>query len=65
MGRVRDQGDGGGIVESDMSVDFGCSCEMVFGEVPPPAAADEAYAQPCIRDCPTGRQDSKKCVKLQ
>jgi len=41
------------------------SCEMVFGEVPPPAAADEAYAQPCIRDCPTGRQDSKKCVKLQ
>jgi len=41
------------------------SCEMVFGEVPLPAAVDDAYSQPCLRECPSGRVDSQRCVKLQ
>ena len=42
------------------------SCQMVFGQVPPPAASDEAMEQSCLRTCPTSQPSSHNgpCHKL-
>jgi len=41
------------------------SCEMVFGQVPLPAEADEVMSQPCLSECPSGKLSADKCHKLQ
>ncbi len=41
------------------------SCEMVFGQVPLPAEADEVMRRPCLSECPTGQPSADKCHKLQ
>lgn len=41
------------------------SCTMVFGQVAPIPAMDEAYTQPCLElQCPTARQGTTPCPKL-
>nr|AFI78792.1 putative D27 protein [Chlorokybus atmophyticus] len=40
------------------------SCEMIFGQVPPPIEEDEARAQPCFATCPTARTVAPNCPKL-
>ena len=43
------------------------SCEMVFGEGPPPQEQDEAYRQTCLSTCPAASANAKgpQCPKLQ
>jgi Beta-carotene isomerase D27-like, C-terminal len=40
------------------------SCEMIFGQQPPPLAEDQASMQPCIVACPSAIASSAKCHKL-
>ncbi|MBE9063972.1 DUF4033 domain-containing protein [cf. Phormidesmis sp. LEGE 11477] len=41
------------------------SCEMVFGQVPIAAEADDVMDQPCLSECPTGTLSASGCHKLQ
>ena len=43
------------------------SCEMVFGEAPPPKEQDEAYRQTCLSSCPAANANARgpQCHKLQ
>ncbi|WP_373541964.1 DUF4033 domain-containing protein [Chamaesiphon sp.] len=42
------------------------SCEMIFGQLPPPPAADVAYQQPCLElQCPTATHATVACPKLR
>ncbi len=40
------------------------SCEMIFGQVPPAAEADEAMTESCLSKCPSGKPSADKCHKL-
>jgi hypothetical protein len=40
------------------------SCKMVFGQVPPNIADDEAFGQACLSECDTGAASAKACPKL-
>jgi hypothetical protein len=40
------------------------SCEMVFGERPPPLSADPVAAQPCLANCVTALAGAQRCHKL-
>lgn len=40
------------------------SCKMVFGNVPPTAADDEAMTESCLSNCPTGVVSAPACHKL-
>lgn len=41
------------------------SCEMVFGQNPPPLETEDAYYQPCLQnDCPTAITEAPKCPKI-
>lgn len=42
------------------------SCEMVFGQMPPPVKSDEAMEQPCLSTCPTSQPSNNNgpCHKL-
>lgn len=42
------------------------SCEMVFGQMPPPLATEAAAQQPCLIDrCEMARPQTQVCPKLQ
>jgi hypothetical protein len=42
------------------------SCEMVFGQVPPPLETEAAYHQPCLaHQCSTARETAKPCPKVR
>jgi hypothetical protein len=42
------------------------SCEMVFGQPPPPLETEEAYHQPCLADqCTTARLNAEPCPKVR
>ncbi|MEY2979722.1 MAG: DUF4033 domain-containing protein [Prochlorotrichaceae cyanobacterium] len=42
------------------------SCEMVFGQVPPPLETEAVYQQPCLaQDCPTARPNNAPCPKVR
>lgn len=42
------------------------SCEMIFGQTPPPPEEDPAYSQPCLANqCALGNQSLKPCPKVQ
>ncbi|KAM7525945.1 hypothetical protein LguiA_015847 [Lonicera macranthoides] len=42
------------------------SCEMVYGQLPPPFEEDEVSKQPCFADiCPVANPNSSVCPKLQ
>ncbi len=42
------------------------SCEMVFGQVPPPLATEAAYHQPCLaHQCSTAQETVKPCPKVR
>lgn len=40
------------------------SCQMVFGQVPPPLEEDDAIAQPCLAECTTAQAAVKPCHKM-
>ncbi|MGD1950192.1 MAG: DUF4033 domain-containing protein [Leptolyngbyaceae cyanobacterium] len=40
------------------------SCDMVFGQMPPPLETEEAYQQPCLQECPTV-SDTFACPKVR
>ena len=40
------------------------SCEMVFGQMPPELATDEAITEACLSECPTATPAAHKCPKL-
>ena len=41
------------------------SCEMVFGQYPPPLETEEASNQPCLQShCPTASNFAKPCPKI-
>jgi Beta-carotene isomerase D27-like, C-terminal len=41
------------------------SCQMVFGQLPPDPALDDAYKQPCLaQQCPTARLSVSPCPQL-
>jgi hypothetical protein len=42
------------------------SCQMVFGQPPPPLETEEAYQQPCLADqCTTARLNAEPCPKVR
>lgn len=41
------------------------SCEMVFGQVPPPPPADPAYGQPCTETCPAAIAAASSCPSVR
>jgi len=42
------------------------SCEMVFGQVPPPLETEAVYQQPCLaQECPTAALNSVPCPKVR
>jgi hypothetical protein len=42
------------------------SCEMIFGQVPPPLETEAAYHQPCLAaQCPTASLAMKACPKVR
>lgn len=42
------------------------SCEMVFGQVPPPLETEAAYQQPCLKEqCPTATSTEAPCPKVR
>ena len=42
------------------------SCEMVFGQVPPPLESEPIYDQPCLAgDCPTADIKAQACPRLR
>ena len=43
------------------------SCDMIFGEAPPPIQEDQVMLQPCFSDCASARDRGGlvKCHKLQ
>ena len=42
------------------------SCEMVFGQVPPPLEAESAYNQPCLTDrCSLANPEAPVCPKVR
>jgi hypothetical protein len=42
------------------------SCEMVFGQVPPPLETEAVYQQPCLaQDCPTAALNQVPCPKVR
>jgi hypothetical protein len=42
------------------------SCEMVFGQIPPPLEEEAVYYQPCLRDrCPTAQAQAESCPKVR
>eukprot|EP00195_Chlamydomonas_chlamydogama_P006760 CAMPEP_0202905838 /NCGR_PEP_ID=MMETSP1392-20130828/36247_1 /ASSEMBLY_ACC=CAM_ASM_000868 /TAXON_ID=225041 /ORGANISM="Chlamydomonas chlamydogama, Strain SAG 11-48b" /LENGTH=270 /DNA_ID=CAMNT_0049594119 /DNA_START=48 /DNA_END=860 /DNA_ORIENTATION=- len=42
------------------------SCEMIFGQAPPPPELDDVYKQPCFRpQCNMGSEGSAPCPKLK
>jgi Beta-carotene isomerase D27-like, C-terminal len=42
------------------------SCEMVFGQVPPPLETEAVYQQPCLaQDCPTAALNRVPCPKVR
>lgn len=42
------------------------SCEMVFGEVPPPLETEAAYNQPCLAErCPVAKREGNFCPKVR
>ena len=48
-----------------MTPDFSdLSCKMVFGQVPPNPADDEAFTQSCLSECDAGTPTAKACPKL-
>lgn len=40
------------------------SCEMIFGQAPPPLAEDTVASQPCMGTCPSALPDRPRCHKL-
>lgn len=41
------------------------SCEMVFGQIPPPLDTEDAYQQPCLKDeCSMASPKSDRCPKI-
>ena len=40
------------------------SCDMTFGQMPPPLETEEAYRQPCLKECPTA-SDTPACPKVR
>ena len=40
------------------------SCDMVFGQAPPPLATEDAYQQPCLQDCEVA-SSAKACPKVR
>ncbi len=40
------------------------SCDMIFGQVPPAAEADEVVAESCLSNCPRGKPSAERCHKL-
>ncbi|MBT9317957.1 beta-carotene isomerase domain-containing protein [Leptothoe spongobia] len=48
-----------------MTPDFeDLSCDMVFGQVPPPLETEDAYQQPCLRDCAV-TSEAPACPKVR
>ncbi|MEO0430718.1 MAG: DUF4033 domain-containing protein [Cyanobacteria bacterium J06656_5] len=48
-----------------MTPDFDdLSCDMVFGQVPPPLETEDAYQQPCLHDCAV-TSDAPACPKVR
>ena len=42
------------------------SCEMIFGQTPPPLEEDPAYNQPCLTDrCSLAKQQVQPCPKVR
>jgi hypothetical protein len=42
------------------------SCEMVFGQPPPPLETEAAYNEPCLKDqCPTAQSSMAPCPKVR
>lgn len=42
------------------------SCDMVFGQTPPPLISEEIYAQPCLQEhCDTAYNASPHCPKVR
>lgn len=42
------------------------SCEMVFGQTPPPLETEAVYHQPCLaQDCPTAALSGTPCPKVR
>ncbi len=42
------------------------SCEMVFGQPPPPLQTEAAYNEPCLKDqCPTAQSAIAPCPKVR
>lgn len=42
------------------------SCEMVFGQDPPPLDTEETYHQPCLKNqCPTASSSKQPCPKMR
>jgi hypothetical protein len=42
------------------------SCEMVFGQLPPPLETEDCYHQPCLTDqCPTAQFTAVPCPKVR
>lgn len=40
------------------------SCDMIFGQVPPPLETEDAYRQPCLQDC-TVTSAAPACPKVR
>lgn len=40
------------------------SCTMVFGQLPPDPAGDEALQEPCLSECDAGSSTAARCPKL-
>lgn len=40
------------------------SCQMIFGQVPPPLEEDEAMNSPCLKSCPTAAAALASCPSL-
>jgi hypothetical protein len=42
------------------------SCEMVFGQLPPPLDTEDAYSHPCLVDhCSMAKSDVEPCPKVR
>lgn len=42
------------------------SCEMVFGQIPPPLVEEKAYIQPClVEQCSLAKPEAKSCPKVR
>lgn len=42
------------------------SCDMIFGQLPPPLVSEDIYQQPCLAEqCDTAQQDCLPCPKIR